>query len=324
MPRALETGELVMTLRSHDKNRRVLVIDDNPAIHDDFRKILCNADKAGEDFEAAEAALFGAAPSPPNEIGFEIDSAFQGEKGLERVEASLREGRPYALAFVDVRMPPGWDGVETIRRIWQVAPDLQVVMCTAYSDYSWDEIVGQLGTSDNLFILRKPFDNIEVMQLAHALTRKWTLGQALQSRLAESEERFRVAFDVSPVAMEISTLAEGRVVEVNEAYLRLLGFERDQVVGHTAAELGVWADGEGSARLLPKLHEPGSVRNVRCRLRTRAGELREALMSAELIRVGGTPSILLVFYDATERILEEQVLQAENGEVVGPERPMLA
>jgi DNA-binding NarL/FixJ family response regulator len=75
------------------------------------------------------------------------------------------------LAFVDGRMPPGWDGIETIRHLWQECPDIQVVLCTAYSDYSWQDIRRVLGESDSLLILKKPFDNVEVLQLSHALTR---------------------------------------------------------------------------------------------------------------------------------------------------------
>src|SRR5206468_403202 len=86
-------------------------------------------------------------------------------------------------AFVDMRMPPGWDGVETIQRIWRIAPDLQMVICTAYSDYSWDEIATTIGQSDNLVILKKPFDPIEVLQLAQALTRKWQLNQQAKMRV---------------------------------------------------------------------------------------------------------------------------------------------
>ena len=94
---------------------------------------------------------------------------------------SLLEGRPYSLAFVDVRMPPGLDGVQTTRMIWEKYPDLQVVMCTAYSDYPWEEILLILGYSDRMVILKKPFDNIEVLLLAIAMTEKWRLHQ--QSKL---------------------------------------------------------------------------------------------------------------------------------------------
>ena len=100
---------------------------------------------------------------------------------------ALEEGRPYMMAFVDVRMPPGWDGVETTSKIWEHYPDLQVVICTAYSDYSLEEMLDKLGHSDRLVILKKPFDNIEVQQLANALTEKWQLLQQAKSTMDDLE-----------------------------------------------------------------------------------------------------------------------------------------
>ena len=159
-------------------NRRILVVDDNRAIHEDFRKILCPA-VASASLDAMEAALFGAedkgGPASEPSAAFEVDSAYQGLEGIERVREAVREGRPYAVAFVDIRMPPGLDGVETTVRLWQEEPDLQVVLCSAYADYSWDEMVRRLGSSQRLLILRKPFDTIEVRQMAHALAEKWDL-----------------------------------------------------------------------------------------------------------------------------------------------------
>jgi CheY-like chemotaxis protein len=95
------------------------------------------------------------------------------------------------MAFVDVRMPPGWDGLETIGHLWRAQPDLQVVICTAYSDFSWDDIRRRLGQVDNLLILKKPFDNVEVLQLVHALTGQWTLAQQARLRLADLEAHLR-------------------------------------------------------------------------------------------------------------------------------------
>jgi len=92
------------------------------------------------------------------------------------------------MAFVDVRMPPGWDGVETTAKIWQKYPDLQVVICTAYSDYSWEEMLKKLGYSDRLVILKKPFDTIEALQLAISLTEKWRLFQQAKLRLDDLEK----------------------------------------------------------------------------------------------------------------------------------------
>jgi PAS domain S-box-containing protein len=83
-----------------------------------------------------------------------------------------------------VRMPPGWDGIETTSRLWAEDPDLQIVICTAYSDYGWDEMVRRLGQTDNLLLLKKPFDPVEVVQITHALTRKWLLLQQAKWRVA--------------------------------------------------------------------------------------------------------------------------------------------
>jgi diguanylate cyclase (GGDEF)-like protein len=161
---------------------RLLIVDDNEAIHDDLKKILLpraiNLELADD-----EEVLFGRAVS--RDIVFEIDSAFQGQEGLARLKQALAEGRPYALAFIDIRMPPGWDGIETISHLWNADSDLQVVICTAYSDHSWADIENKLGISDNLVILKKPFDPIEVTQLAHALTSKWLSTRHARLRLEE-------------------------------------------------------------------------------------------------------------------------------------------
>lgn len=170
-------------------NNRILVIDDNQSIHDDFKKILSTeTNDFLNDLEASESFLFDTAPQKPKLPHFTVDSALQGEEGLRMIEESLERDEPYAMAFVDVRMPPGWDGVETTARIWEKYPELQVVICTAYSDYSWEEMVHRLGYSDRLLILKKPFDNIEVVQLAIALTRKWELYRKAQAHLAELEK----------------------------------------------------------------------------------------------------------------------------------------
>ncbi len=150
---------------------RLLVIDDTPAIHDDIRKVL--AVPTDPDLDDAALALFGE-PLTPRQMRFQIDSAFQGDEGVRCVERACAEGRPYAVAIVDIRMPPGRDGIETIARLWKVDPRIQIVLCSAYSDYSWRAITRQLGQSDQLVILKKPFDGIEVLQLAHALTKRWS------------------------------------------------------------------------------------------------------------------------------------------------------
>ena len=164
---------------------RVLIVDDNEAIHGDLKKILLPArnDSALAD---DEAVLFG--KSATSVVEFSIDSAFQGQEGLVVLEKALAEDNPYALAFVDIRMPPGWDGIETISHLWEKDPHLQIVICTAYSDYNWRDIEKRLGLSHNLVILKKPFDPIEVIQLAHALTAKWASDRKARLRFEELDQ----------------------------------------------------------------------------------------------------------------------------------------
>ena len=161
---------------------RLLIVDDNEAIHEDLRKILIPSQDTSA-LEEDEGMLFGITRNA--DVAFDLESAFQGQQGLERVEAALASQRPYALAFVDIRMPPGWDGIETIERIWKVDPEIQVVICTAYSDYNWRDIERRIGLTHNLVILKKPFDPIEVTQLAHALTAKWQGSKQIRVQIEE-------------------------------------------------------------------------------------------------------------------------------------------
>ena len=134
---------------------RILIIDDNASIHADFRKILGQEQDPNVGLARTKALLFGESAAVSPHAGFVIESAFQGREGLEMVKQAAAAGDPYALAFVDVRMPPGWDGVETIGHIWKCCPEIQIVVCTAYSDYSWEEMIHKLGHSPNLVVLKK-------------------------------------------------------------------------------------------------------------------------------------------------------------------------
>ncbi|MEO8706362.1 MAG: ATP-binding protein [Kofleriaceae bacterium] len=164
---------------------RILIVDDNRAIHADFAKVL--AARAPDVLDDLEAMLFDSAVAPASTTRLDLVSAYQGEEALQRVIEAKREGRPFALAFVDMRMPPGWDGLETIERIWQVDPEIQVVICSAFSDYSWADMHARLGSRDSLLIVKKPFDTIEVLQCAYALTTKWELAGRVRAQVDDLE-----------------------------------------------------------------------------------------------------------------------------------------
>lgn len=163
-------------------NRRILVVDDNPAIHEDLRKILAPTGPSSA-LTGLEGALFGTAPTSFEPC--QVDSAFQGEEGVAKARAAVESGRPYALALVDMRMPPGIDGLRTIEAIWRIDPEVHVVICTAYSDATWDDLFARFGASDRLLFLKKPFDTAEVCQLASSLIEKWRLARSVRTQLAE-------------------------------------------------------------------------------------------------------------------------------------------
>jgi CheY-like chemotaxis protein len=171
-------------------NRRILIIDDNASIHDDFRKILETPKDSGS-LDQARAALFGEALSLPPREDYELDFASQGREGCGMVHSAYGMGRPYALAFVDMRMPPGWDGLETIENLWYVDPSLEIVICTAYSDHPWEDVSRRVGNTDKLLILMKPFNSIEVVQLAHSLTKKWNLACSVKRQIESLESSAR-------------------------------------------------------------------------------------------------------------------------------------
>jgi two-component system cell cycle sensor histidine kinase/response regulator CckA len=218
-----------------ERNLRILVIDDNPAVHEDFRKILCPPSSKGVEMRATEKALFGEVDDAPSSPEFCVDSALQGEDGLARAVEAQRKGQPYAVAFIDVRMPPGWDGIETTVRIWEKCPDLEVVICTAYSDYSLDQMLTRVRNKEQLVILKKPFETIEVLQLANALTGKWRLRQEAHMKLELLEKM------VCERTADLSN-ANSRLGE----QARLLDLARDAII--------VW-DLEGRARYWNKSAE---------------------------------------------------------------------
>lgn len=179
--------ETKMTNEPRENTRRILVIDDQSSIHEDFKKILGSEIAPRREFDIARSAFFGREPdgfSSPD-ANYDMVSAYQGDEGIELCRDAKEEGDPFAMAFVDVRMPPGKDGVLTIQALWEIDPELQVVICTAFSDYSFEQIVEKLGATDRLLILKKPFDPVEVRQLAAALTEKRSTIRQLHEQMEE-------------------------------------------------------------------------------------------------------------------------------------------
>lgn len=322
-----------------------MVIDDNRAIHGDFRKILCGGHTQKEALEAAEALLFEGPPESAKRRIYEIDSAYQGKEGLALVQKSLEEGRPYAVAFVDIRMPPGWDGIETAAKIWEVCPDLQIVICTAYSDYSWDEMEAKLGNSDRLLILKKPFDAVEVLQLARALTEKWGLQQQARLRLdqlekivqertrvlqetnsrlqveiaeraraaealRESEERYQLLFRKNPLPMWVIDLESLRFLAVNETAVREYGYSTEEFLSFTIKEIRPPEEGPAPPHQLANVSET-AANSFLTRHKKKDGSVIDVEIIAQAIAFDGRQAKLVLANNVTERKLAEDRIREQ-------------
>ncbi len=183
-------------------HHRILLIDDQPEVRSDLRRVLAGA-PSQDDLDRLAQVVLAVAPTravPP--AVFTVEEAGDGAAGVALAAAAQRAGAPFQVAFVDMRMP-GMDGVETIQALWRDDPRLQIVLCTAYSDRSWTELCAILGATDRLLILRKPFDPVEVVQLALALGEKWRL-----AREGEAALRARDTF-LAMMSHEIRTPLNG-------------------------------------------------------------------------------------------------------------------
>ena len=195
---------------------RILIADDLPAIHDDYRRIFAShADAPPKPASAAKFASTDTANPFTSRDAFELTYVNQGEEAVAAADTAAAEGRPFALAFLDVRMPPGIDGIETARRLIVANHGIQIVLCTAYSDYNADDLARIFPKTDSILLLQKPFEPIEVRQCAHALHQKWrqatesqSLIKGLSSRVAERTAQLIKTAEELAAALHLAQSAE--------------------------------------------------------------------------------------------------------------------
>lgn len=197
--------------------RRILIVDDNEAIHADFRKVLLEEDDDAE-LQDLERLCFGNSDNEESneQLKFELFHAHQGEVGVQMVSEAIAKDEPFDMAFVDMRMPPGWNGIKTIQELWKVDPDLEVVICSAYSDHTWSQITGELGRNHQLLILKKPFDTTEVLQMSLALTEKRRISRIASLRMEQiaqlvverTEELRQEKLEVDATLLDLMSLLE--------------------------------------------------------------------------------------------------------------------
>ena len=176
-----------------EKNTRILVVDDQKDLRYQLAKLLKNADKKSETVSLVKQMrerLLGSndedsgknASSANDDVTYVVDTAGQGQDALEMVKKANEEKKPYALMFLDMRMPPGWDGLETATEIRKADSNIEIVIMTAYADHDQAQIAEQVGMPEKMLYIKKPFQAEEIFQLALSLTSKWTIEQQAKQR----------------------------------------------------------------------------------------------------------------------------------------------
>lgn len=267
-------------MKSNDSwNYRVLIVDDQEEIHNDFEEMLASGVSKRATDELA--AAFVAQSDKPVLPQFELSHAASGEEACAMVKAAQESNRPFALAYVDVRMPPGADGVETVRQIRQFERDLEIVIMTAYSDKTLPEIVNDMELLHKLLYIRKPFSREEIQQITLSLTGKWNIEQELakyrreledsNQQLESSNQRLQAVLDATGDAIGMFD-AEGRLQVANQGYEKLLDAAESELQQMPPSDL--------RARIEARLRPPGLSELGRELFLDRTGDLEEEVAEA--------------------------------------------
>ena len=258
--------------------------------------------------------------------GYETEMASTGGEAIEKVRR-----RFFNLALLDIRLPDT-EGVQLLAALKEIHSDMVIIMMTAYASMETamralnegavGYITKPLNMDEVLAAVREAVEkqrlvikNRELYQMAR---RELAERKRAEKALRHSEEKFRRAFRASPDWIVIDTLSDGRYIEVNENFLRMTGYRREEVVGRTSIELGIWVDPEDQARVLRTVQEEGSLRDLEVRHRMKSGEIRTFLMSSERIDLEGETCLISVCRDITDyKSLQNQLMESQKMEAIG-------
>ncbi len=220
-------------------NNRVLIVDDQEEIHDDFEEILKPSLSGSSTDELAKSFISEVDDNFLPE--FELFHARSGEEAYEIVKAGKESNSPIAVAHIDVRMPPGIDGIETTRMIRQIEKDIEIVIMTAYTDKSLSEIVRDMELLHKLLYIRKPFAREEIQQITLSLVEKWNVEQELEEKrrqLTDSNQRLEAVLDSTGDAIGMFDIS-GRLLFANQWYEGLFDLTEEELKQMSTEELKV-------------------------------------------------------------------------------------
>lgn len=314
-------------------NPRILAVDDEQAILDEFQEILCPTADSGQPkhkLENLDTKLFGeTCPSSPV-ISLDLVLCRQGDEAVEKVRVAVEENKPFAVAFLDVRMPPGHDGVWTAEHIRTLDPNIQIVVVTAYSDVDPLDISCRVSPTDKLLYIQKPFHPHEIRQFASALATKWLEEAQLQKQTVEiarsnkqlrheiaehkrTEEKRRLlsgAIMSTDDSIYITDI-EDKIIFVNKAFCETYGYDQEYIVGKDSNIL--WQQGHSSTDT-GRIRQAISGWEVAFYHKRKDGAEFPVSLSRSVIKDenGNEIASVGVVRDISERILAEDELRTEN------------
>ena len=253
----------MLTSSGNIANRRVLVIEDAASIRQLYRAILAPELEQEESAQTREDC-------PVSRTRFDLQLASQGEEGFELARTAVEAGEPFAVAIIDMRMPPGWDGLKTGLALREIDPNLVIVIATGFSDHPVDDLQEAFG--HDFVLLRKPFRTEELFQLARAMCIGWSNARELREltrrldhtvaqrtsqveqrsrELAGSETRYRTLIEAACDPILLADFETGEILDANRKAGQLLGRPVAELIGMHQADL----------------HPPGEEDRYRARFR---------------------------------------------------------
>jgi PAS domain S-box-containing protein len=221
-----------------DWNYRVLVVDDQREIHQDFEEMLTPGVTGSSTDDLADA--FASEVDESFLPKFELLHARSGAEAYEQIKTTIETDNPIAVAYIDIRMPPGMDGIETTRRIRAIDENIEIVLMTAYTDKSLGEIVREMDLLHKLLYIRKPFAREEIQQITLALAEKWNVETELgdkRRQLEISNQRLEAVLDSTGDAIAMFDIA-GHLLFANRGYEEMFELTTESLKQMSPEKLG--------------------------------------------------------------------------------------
>ena len=285
-----------------DWNYRVLVVDDQREIHQDFEEMLTPsfAETSTDDLAEAFVSEVDESFLPK----FKLLHARSGSEAYNIVKTTIETDEPIAVAYIDIRMPPGMDGIETTRRIRAIDENIEVVLMSAYTDKSLGEIVHEMDLLHKLLYIRKPFAREEIQQITLALAEKWNVESELgdkRRQLEISNQRLKSVLDSTGDAIAMFDVA-GHLQFANRGY--------EEMFELTTQALKQMSPGGLSKHIKQYFQEPGRFEETETLLLAHPEKVFEEVVEVRRSGILGTEPERKMLYRFTAPVhdIEQEII----------------